>query len=335
VIPHNRPSLGAQERAAAERAIASGWLARGPECAALESELAATIGIPAEHVVLTSSGSSALFLALWALGASGKRVGISGYACAALRNAAALAGASHRVLDVAPDSPNLAPDDAAGDCDIVVAPHMYGIPLDVRPLAARTAVVEDCAQALGARQHVRHVGLDGAIAICSFYATKLLTTGGHGGAVFSRERAPIDAIRDYLDFDCRRDAQPRFNFEITDLQAAVGRAQLARFPEFLERREAIFTAYRNAGARLLEPPPGATAVRYRAVVRTPRPGALIGALESAGIRAIVPIEDWELLAPSLPNATALSRETVSLPVYPELGDDAVRAICRVVEEHRP
>lgn len=329
MIPHNRPTLGAQEERAAARALQSGWLARGPETKAFECELAAFLGIEPANVVATSSGTSALYLALWALSARGKTIAIPGYACAAVRNAVLMAGGTPNIVDTAPGSPNASIQEVlASKSDIAVIAHMYGIPEDVCSAAKVMPVIEDCAQSFGARVNGAFAGLSGTVGVTSFYATKLLTTGGQGGAVFSRKRGIIEEIRDYLDFDCRRDGLPRFNFEITDVQSAVGRVQLSRYAEFLERRRSIFEQYKTSGANLLDAAsPALEPVRYRAVARIRRPERFIAELQAAGVTAIVPTAKWELPSShALPNARALAGSTVSLPLYPTLSDDEVRLI---------
>lgn len=333
MIAHNRPLLGPAETAAAQRALESGWVARGPETDAFERELAAFLGLPAENVVATGSGTSALFLALWSLGAHGKNVAIPGYVCAAVRNAVLMGGGAPRVIDNAPRSPNVDTNAMqASGCDIAVVPHMYGIPQDISHLAEALPVIEDCAQAFGARIGGNYAGLTGRIGITSFYATKLLTSGGQGGAVFSKDRALIDAVRDYLDFDCRRDELPRFNFQITDMQSAVGRAQLQQYAAFLDRRERIFQRYRACGADLLGAPEGITPVRYRAVLNTAEPDALIERLKQHGITAIVPTAEWELpAAEAVPHARELARSTVSLPLYPAMTDADIDTVASAVQ----
>lgn len=337
MIAHNRPLLGALEADAARRVLESGWVARGPETDAFERELAAFLGLPAENVVVTGSGTSALFLALWSLGARGKTVAIPGYVCAAVRNAVLMAGGVTRIIDNAPGSPNadLKTVQESG-CDLAIVPHMYGIPQDVSRLAQALPVIEDCAQAFGGRVGSDWAGLTGRIGITSFYATKLLTSGGQGGALFSKDRALIDAVRDYLDFDCRRDERPRFNFQITDMQSAVGRAQLQRYSAFLDRRERVYQRYRACGADLLDAPHSVTPVRYRAVLRTAQPGALIERLKQRGIAAIVPTADWELPSGAdLPHARELAHTTVSLPIYPALTDAEVDIVAEGLQAAFP
>lgn len=334
-IPHNRPTLGPDESRAAQRVLESGWVAQGKQVEAFENEFCSYVGLPGGHAVAVSSGTAALFLALWALGARGQRVVLPGYACSALRHATAMAGAQEVIADTSEGSPNIdAAEIASGSADMAIVVHMFGLPADACRLDV--PVIEDCAQALGAAVGGVSVGLHGEIGIASFYATKLLTTGGQGGMVYSKSRAHADAVRDYRQFDCRRDARVRFNFQMTDLQAAIGRVQLRRLPEFLERRARIFERYSRSGMELLDSSPldpnHPSPVRYRAVLKTTSPERALKSLEEAGIGAIVPINGWELLGDpdSLPNALELTRRTVSLPIYPSLSDDAVDRIIATV-----
>jgi perosamine synthetase len=329
-IPHNRPTLGPEEARAAERVIASGWLAQGAEVEAFENEMCAYLGLPRGHAVATSSGTAALLLALWALGARDARIACPVYACSALTNAIHFAGATPVLIDNERDRPNI--DVAAmarADAAIAIVPHMFGIPADVAKLGG-TPVIEDCAQALGALMGGAPVGFAGAVGIFSFYATKMITSGGQGGMLVSRDRGIVDAARDFRQFDCRDDRKPRFNLQMTDLQAAIGREQLRKLPWFVARREEIFAKYRHAGLEALDADGAALPVRYRFVMRTDGPHRAIDALARHDIIAIVPLADWELLAPSegFPNAAELARTTISLPIYPSLSDEDA---CRVID----
>lgn len=336
MIPHNRLALGAEEIEAAARVVQSGWLAQGQEVRWFEEECCGSLGLPPGHAVALSSGTAALFLALWSLNAREKEVAFPVYACAALRNAAAMVGARQTLVDVASGSPNIDLATvgrlAAG---IVIAPHMFGLPMDLRCLEGKR-VVEDCAQSLGASVAGRKTGLLGCVGIYSFYATKMITSGGQGGMLVSNDSALVEAVRDYRDFDCRRDEKIRFNFQMTDLHAAIGRAQLAKLPFFIERRAEIYSRYNAVGCDLLDIPKDHMdfePVRYRAVMRTGRPREIIRALANQGITAIVPIEDGELLGKDeerFPNALNLTQNTVSLPVYPSLTDREVEKIAACV-----
>lgn len=330
-IPHNRPTLGAEEVSAAQHVIASGWLAQDREVAAFEDEFCNFIGLPAGRAVALSSGTAALFMALWVLRAKGKRVAIPVYSCAALRNAVVMAGAVPVASDVAEDSPNIDLAEAAmQNVDLAIAAHLFGIPCRWNQESLSVPIIEDCAQALGARVAGSSVGLSGTVGVFSFYATKMITSGGQGGMFVSRDKLLVDAVRDYREFDCRRDRTPRFNFQMTDLQAAVGRAQLNQLKHFLQRRCQIHAFYVAAGLPMwptnlpIEIEPS----RYRAILWVANPAHVIARLEQARVRAIVPIEDWELLddAENFPRAKLLTRSTVSIPIYPSLSEHEIEII---------
>ena len=218
--------------------------------------------------------------------------------------------------------------------DLAVIPHLYGLPLDLSS-HKDLPIIEDCAQAIGAKVSGVFVGLQGKIGIFSFYATKLMTSAGQGGMVVSNDRALIDLIRDYREFDCRNDQKKRFNFQMTELQASIGLVQLRKLPDFLRRREEIFQSYNSILNMMdiskkdklnLEP------IRYRAVLRTNNPHQIINKLASKKIKAIIPIEEWELLGDKsfFPNAHNLTQTTVSLPIYPSLTDKNVDIIKQLI-----
>ncbi len=122
---------------------------------------------------------------------------------------------------------------------------------------------------------------------------------------------------------------------MTEIQAAIGREQLKKLPIFLERREEIFQKYKKAGLELLDVGKNQnhlSPVRYRAVIKTNEPNKIIKSLESVGVKAIVPTEDWELLGKHelLPNSVDLSRKTVSLPIYPSLTDQEIDIILSAI-----
>ena len=335
MIQHNKPTLGIEEETAALKVLRSGWLAQGPEVESFENEFCKFIGLPNGHAVAVSNCTAALFLALWVLDAKGKKVIFPGYVCSALRHAVDMIGGFERLIDVGQNSPNLNPNSInQKDDDIVIIPHIYGIPVDSTQLQ-NTNVIEDCAQALGAKINKIPVGLHGKIGVYSFYATKLMTSGGQGGMFVSKDKSLVDKVRDYREFDYRTDKKRRFNFQMTDLQAAIGREQLKKLPSFLTRREEIFQKYKKAGLDLLDIKSDDTnlvPVRYRAVMRTDNPQKIIKTLGNVGIKAIIPTEDWELLGEQsiLPNALQLSRKTVSLPIYPTLTDENIDLILATI-----
>ena len=332
MIPHNRPTLGIEEEAAALRVLRRGWLAQGEEVEKFENEFCDFIGLPHGHAVALSSGTSSLYLALHILNAENKKILFPSYVCSALRHAVSMSKGKEQLVDIASNSPNISMNEIQKNPhDISIIPHMYGLPINFEN--TKNLVIEDCCQALGAKVNDEMVGVKGDIGIFSFYVTKLMTSGGQGGMLISKNKETADQARDYREFDLRNDSKKRFNFQMTDLQAAIGREQLKKLPSFLKKRNEIFNIYKNAGLELIDNSDINTQpIRYRAIIKTSNPKEIINSLDSAGVKAIVPTEDWELLGPSslFPNGLKLSRETVSIPLYPSLTDSEINLILSVL-----
>jgi len=319
VIAHNKPTLGYQEQQAASRVIESGYIAQGREVEGFEREFCDFMGLPDKHAVALSSGTSALFMALWSLEASGKKIGMPVYVCSSLRNAVAMSNAKEVLIDNAKDSPNICLKELQkSNSEIAIIPHMFGLPNEIKNIKD-IDIIEDCAQSLGALIGSKKTGLIGKAGIFSFYATKLITSGVQGGMFVSEDKNLVDQVRDYREFDCRRDQKERFNFQMTDIQASIGRAQLKQLPFFLDRRQEIFTIYKDSGLSLIESKKN-TPVHYRAVIRINNPAEVKDKLLKQSIKTIIPIEDWELLGDgdNYKNSYNLTQTTLSLPIYPSL-----------------
>jgi dTDP-4-amino-4,6-dideoxygalactose transaminase len=321
--------------------VRGGWVAAGPEVAAFERELAARLGV--EAVAAVSSGSAALELALRALGVGvGDEVVIPTYVCDALHHAVCRAGATPVLADADPATLSLSAADVRARLTprtrCLIVPHAFGLAADPEPfLALGVPVIEDCAQTLGARVQGRPVGSFGALAVCSFYATKLMTTG-EGGAV-AGPAALVERVRDARDYDERPDLAPRGNAKLSDLAAALGRSQLARLDAFLARRRAVAARYRERlrGAPCATPPDaGPRHVYHRFVVETEcPPEALQAALAARGVAARRPVfrpAHRALRLDGFPAADRLWQRTLSLPCYPTLTDDEVDAVAAALRE---
>jgi dTDP-4-amino-4,6-dideoxygalactose transaminase len=323
------------------RVVRSGGLAQGPEVAAFERELAARLSVEAATAV--SSGSAALELALRALGVGpGDEVIIPTYVCDALHHAVTRCGALPVLADADPATLSLSADDAkrrlTGRTRCLIVPHAFGLAVDPTPFTALgVPLLEDCAQTLGARVGGRPAGSLGHIAVCSFYATKLLTTG-EGGAV-AGPAALVSRARDARDYDERDDLAPRFNYKLTDMQAALGRSQLGRLDAFIARRRAIAARYRaRLGGVPCRLPADAQErhVYHRFIVAIDRPlDAVIAGLEARGIAARRPVFrpiHRALGLSGYPEAERLWAQSLSLPCYPSLTDAEVDAVAAALGE---
>lgn len=333
-IPHNRPTLGRAEEKMAINVIRSGWIAQGTAVENFENELCSYLGLPPGSAVAVSSGTAALYLTLVILNAKERNIAIPFYCCPALRDATTLAGGKIFLVDSRTDSPNINTDAIDYSVDIAIIPHLFGIPQKFSKGASKSFLIEDCAQSIGAHVDEVPVGLQGHVGVFSFYATKLITSGGQGGMVVSKDTSIIEEIKDYRMFNQKADQKNRFNFQMTDLQAAIGSAQLRQFPEFIKRREAIYHQYQDANFPLLDANTGIQPVRFRAILQTPKQAEIIVALAKNNISATIPVQESELFGSNehFPNASYWTHNTVSLPIYPSLRNEDVKRIIKIVKE---
>jgi dTDP-4-amino-4,6-dideoxygalactose transaminase len=329
-IPHSRPSTGAAETRAAARVLRGGRLAGGPELAGFERDLERFLG--GGRATAVQSGSAALHLALLALGVGPRdRVVLPTYVCAAVLNAVRYVGAEPILADVDPSTANLDPGDVRrrlrARTAALIVPHMFGRPAPLRELRALgVPVVEDCAMSLGGT-----TGLGGEVSVFSFYATKMIATG-HGGMVVARDPRLAARVRDLVDYDKREDARLRWNYRMSDLAAAVGRAQLARLPEFVKRRRAIAELYyRELGLGRTEP----GHVYYRFVLRVGAVGPFVRSMMARGVECKRPVFRplHRLLgraAGDYRGAEELHRSWASVPLYPALRPREVDRVARAL-----
>ncbi len=273
MIPHSRPTLDESDRKAVLSVLESGQLVQGKQVARFERDLAAIIGT--KQGVAVSSGTAALHLALLALDIGpGDEVIFPTFVCDALLQAVTYVGAAPVLADIDPRTFNLDVGDlkkrVTKRTKAVIVPHMFGLPADMEEiLALGIPVIEDCAQAIGARYNGSRVGSLGRLSIFSFYATKMLATG-EGGMVLSHDEDLLARVRDLRDYDGREDHRLRFNYKMTDIQAALGVSQLKKLQLFIWRRREIAQGLDRCleGGNVLPPfvPTGREHVYYRYVI---------------------------------------------------------------------
>ncbi|WP_392543806.1 DegT/DnrJ/EryC1/StrS family aminotransferase [Oryzobacter telluris] len=360
VIPVAAPTrLAPEERAAVREAVlavvdAQQWVL-GPSVARFERELAAYVG--GGEVVGTGNGSDALCLALASLGVPpGSRVLVppndSGFAGQAAR-AVGLEPVVHDVdpVTMGPTVELLSAALVPGTAAVVVT-HLHGDPLDLVAIDAwRSAegllLVEDCAQAHGARPDGRHVGRTGDAATFSFYPTKNLAAVGDGGALLLHDPATAERARSLREYGWGERGSvdhPRGrNSRLDELQAAVLSARLPHLDRRNARRRALLDRYRKAlhgSATRVHGDPVA-GVAHHAVVLDARRDALREHLHRAGVGTAVhyPHLTGEMrgIAPRGGRTAVADRqrhEKLTLPCFPELTDDEVEAVVAALEAWR-
>jgi dTDP-4-amino-4,6-dideoxygalactose transaminase len=256
------PDVGVTEREAIVRAFDGGWIAPlGPEVDAFEAELAAATG--RDHGVALSSGTAALHLALVLLGVgAGDRVAVQSLTFSATANAVRYVGAIPVFIDSEPASWNMDADLLgetldAGGIKAVITVDLYGQCADYDRIEAMcehhgVPLIEDAAEALGATYHDRPAGTFGALAGLSFNGNKIITTSG-GGALVTGS-ADWAAKARFLATQAR-DPAPHYqhselgyNYRLSNLLAALGRAQLSGLARRVDRRRDHNRFYREAFA---------------------------------------------------------------------------------------
>jgi dTDP-4-amino-4,6-dideoxygalactose transaminase len=341
--------------AAYARVMSSGSFIMGNELDAFEREFAAYSEV--RHCVGVGNGLDALALILRALGiGAGDEVIVPSHTFIATWLAVSQVGATPVPVEPDPRTYNLDPAavEAAitGRTKAIMPVHLYGQPADVDPmldLARRSGlkVIEDAAQAHGARYKGRRAGGLGDAAAFSFYPGKNLGAFGDGGAVTTNDDALAERIRLLRNYGSRvkyEHAELGTNSRLDELQAAFLRVRLARLDEWNDRRRVRARQYleRLAGAgelRLPYVPDWAEPVWHLFVVAHPRRDALRARLGDAGVDTLVhyPIAPHESGAyrdarawPPLPLASRMAREVMSLPMGPHLGEAEAEAVAASV-----
>ena len=347
-------AFGVDLGACLQRVVDSGWYVLGPQVRDFEAAFARYVGVG--HALGVANGTDALTLALRALGVGpGQRVATvanaGGYASTAIR----LLGAEPCYVDVDAQSLTMAPASLAhrlrdGPLAAVVVTHLYGQMADIEPIAAlcRQAgvpLVEDCAQAHGARREGRAAGAWGRIGCFSFYPTKNLGALGDGGAVVTDDSALAERLRALRQYGWGRKYEVALpggtNSRLDELQAAVLLAKLPHLDAANDARRAIAARYSAALAGVpLRCPPAAdeSCVAHLYVVRTPRRAALQAHLTAQGIGCDVhyPLPDHRQPAwsgpdaPALPVTDAACAEVLSLPCYPGLTESQTARVIAAV-----
>jgi dTDP-4-amino-4,6-dideoxygalactose transaminase len=333
----------------------------GPEVDALERELAEMLEV--EHAIGVSSGTDALLAALMALGIGpGDEVVTSAYSFFATGGCVARLGARPVFIDIHPETFNLDGRQLDAACSsatkAVIPVHLFGLVADMSEIlevATRRglAIIEDAAQAIGARRDGRPAGSFGTIACFSFFPSKNLGAFGDAGLVTTNDAelgARVRLLRNH-------GAEPKYfhqivggNFRLDALQAAVLRVKAPYLRGWTEGRRRNAVRYRElmrdagleSSVTLPVEPPGYEHIYNQFVIRVHARDALREHLSSRGIQTEiyypVPLHLQECFARELarsgelPHAEAAARESIALPIYTELTDDQLRYVVNAIAE---
>ena len=343
------PWIGQEERDAVGLYLSSGgWLTEFALTEQLERELASFVGT--QYASMVPNGTLSLYVALKALAIeSGDEVIVPDYTMIATANAVVMAGATPVFVDVDPSTQCLDLEAAeraiTSETKALMVVSINGRSPDmdeVGRMAARHGlrVIEDAAQSLGSRSNGRHLGSFGEVGSFSFSPLKIITTG-QGGAVVTDDEELYLAVERLKDFGRATSGTDHhetmgFNFKFTDVQAAIGLAQMQKLPWRVERKKEMFRRYRAE----LEPIPSVTVpvtnlsdtAPWFIDIMVPDPAALASFLAGKGIgtRRFYPPTHTQPaynVAGTWPGSQHLYEHGLWLPSSSSLTDEDIATIC--------
>ena len=358
MIPIAQPLISNQEIDEVVKVLKSGFIAQGPKVAEFEEKFADYIGV--EHAVATTSGTTALHLALLALEIEkGDEVITTPFSFAATGNSILFTGATPKFVDIDPDTYNLDPqkieETINQNTKAIMPVHLYGQPADMDPIKKiadehNLFLVEDAAQAHGAQYHNQMVGSLGDIACFSFYPTKNMTTG-EGGMITTDNHELAQAarmLRSHGESERYTHMMLGYNFRMTDIAAAIGLVQLERLDDFTKSRieNAEYLTTQIDTIEGIEPPFVMDRVKHVFHQYTVRIGngkrdEVKDFLTKLGVGTGVHYpktiyqqkiyQDMDIKA-NCPQAEKAADEVLSLPVHPGLSVDDLGEIVNSLEE---
>ena len=337
--------------------LESGQFILGSNVAALEQEVATCLGV--EHAVGVASGTDALRLTLMALGVGpGDEVITTPFSFIATANTISHCGAKPVFVDIDPQTYNIDPQSIEAaitrHTKAILPVHLYGHPADIGPIMALADrhglfVIEDCAQAIGARYKGRKVGSFGHAGCLSFYPTKNLGAYGDGGMAVTNDAAlaeKVDVLRRQGGKEKYHAEVLGFNSRLDSLQAAILRVKLKYLDGWNEGRRRVAQRYNEllVGLPVTTPyeSPDVYHVYHQYTIRTAERDKLDAYLKECGIGTMiyypVPLHRQQVFANlgyaegCLPVSEAASREVLSLPIYPELTKTHQEEIAKHIRE---
>ena len=356
-IPQVNPFFDDKEKTYLAKAIESRWITEGPFAADFLEAIKTITG--AEYAVLAPNGTLGLYLALVAGGVTAGEVIVPDFTFNASAAAVVFAGARPVFVDVRPSDLNLDPEKIEAAITprtrAIMPVHVYGQSCDMATIIEIAGqhgllVIEDAAQSLGVFYHQRHTGVIGDAGVISFFADKVITTG-EGGVVLTNNAGIYEKLR-YLRNQGRMKSgtfvHPSLglNFRMTDLQCAVGLAQIEKFQDIVAARVNHYRRYERLLAgidqvRFLTRNSFCNMVPFRVPLIVEQLPGLIDFLENRGIqtqRFFFPLHrqpcyHYDGIAE---NAFARSDNAYNngllLPVFSALTEAQIEYICRQVAE---
>ncbi len=354
-ITISKPNFDGAEKAAVAEVLDSGMLAQGPKVFEFEKQFAEYIGT--NHAIATSSGTTAIHLALLGLGIKpGDEVITTPFTFIATATPILFCGARPVFVDIDPKTFNIDPqklEAAITDKTKAIIPvHLYGQPAAMDPIvelaqAHELVVIEDACQAHGAKYHGKSIGSIGDCGCFSFYPTKNMTTS-EGGMVTTNDSEMAEnlaLLRNHGQLQRYDYNMIGYNFRMTDISAAIGIVQLSKLEQFTEKRIINAKKLTEGMEDVVGVPyiaPDVRHVFHQYTIKQSSRDGLRSALEAAGIGSGIyypkslhqlPVfQDHITEGYSAPVAEEVSSEVLSLPVHPGLSEEDIEKIINTVKD---
>ncbi|MGA1791019.1 MAG: DegT/DnrJ/EryC1/StrS family aminotransferase [bacterium] len=349
IIRHSMPTLDGLEVSALSRTLQSHYIASGEEVAIFEKEVAAYCGVTG--AVACSSGTAAIHLALLGLGiGKGMEVIIPSFSCASLYQAVAYTGAIPVLADCDSKTFLMTADRVkmkiTNKTRAVILPHMFGLPADVDEMKGLgLMIIEDIAQAMGATYKGEKTGGLTEVAVTSFYATKMMTTGT-GGMVLSDDQEFLAKVRDLNGVDKKQDLNIHLPYLMNDIQASMGRCQLKKLDHFIAKRKETASRLNDLLSSLPVETPACLPFRehiyFRYCIHMKKNiGPVMAFLNQKDIHVQRPIfSPLHLLNQKrsidkrgdFPGSEEAWERSISLPIYPNLHTEEIERMASCLKE---
>lgn len=358
IIPLSRPTVTEAQLQAALDVLKSGNYILGENVKRFEEEFAKFCGT--RYAVAVSSGTSALHLALLALGIGpGDEVITTPFTFIATANAIVMTGATPVFVDIEPETLTIDPSkiDAAitPKTKAIIPVHLYGHPADIKEISKiakkrSLKVIEDACQAHAAEAEGKKIGALGDIGCFSFYPSKNMTVCGDGGMITTDDATLAEKMRRLRDVG-RKDKYTHdmfgYNYRLSEVSAAIGLEQLKDLPEWTEKRRALARAYAMHlkevdGIGLPKEKAGARHVYHMFVIRSAKRDELAEFLKGRGIQTGIHYPTPVHLQPAYSHlkikpgtfqvSEQASKEVISLPLFPSMTEEQVKTVCDAIAE---
>jgi dTDP-4-amino-4,6-dideoxygalactose transaminase len=343
---------------AVQRVLNSGWFVLGKECEAFEQEFAEYNG--SKHAIGVGSGTEALHLALLALnvGKGDEVITVPNTAIPTI-SAISLTGATPVFVDIDPESYTMDPrnleERITARTKAIIPIHLFGQAADMDSILEIASkhhipVIEDCAQAHGATYRGKKTGNFGVMGCFSFYPSKNLGAYGDAGLITTSDeklKEKLLMLRNYGQKGRYIHAEKGTNSRLDEIQATILRVKLKHLDRWNERRRELANIYTRELRNVVTPKEMdyANHVYHLYVIRTPNRDQLMHYLKEHGVGTQIhyPIpahmqeayQDLEIKEGTLPISESHSKQIVSLPLYPELKDEMVLTITKLINEFSP